>query len=82
MSLTGVQEANSQMEIYRNAHALVFLCIYFYLYSLFSNFRPIVQGNSDFSKSGKSLLVNSGILGFGIRNTARGIRNSANDWNP
>ena len=48
MSLTGVQEANSQMAIYRNAHALVFLCIYFYLYSLFSNFRPIVQGNSDF----------------------------------
>ena len=24
----------------------------------------------------------SGILGFGIRNTAQGIRNPTNDWNP
>ena len=30
----------------------------------------------------KTLLVESGILGFGIRNTALGIRNSTNDWNP
>ena len=28
------------------------------------------------------LFVESGILGFGIRNTAQGIRNPANDWNP
>ena len=25
--------------------------------------------------------MESGILGFGIRNTARGIQNPANDWN-
>ena len=31
---------------------------------------------------GKFLLVESGILGFGIRNTAQGIRNPTNDWNP
>ena len=24
----------------------------------------------------------SGILGFGMRNTAQGIRNPTNDWNP
>ena len=34
--------------------------------------RPM-QGNPE---SGKFLLVKSGILGFGIRNTAQGI------WNP
>ena len=28
------------------------------------------------------LRVESGILGFGIRNTAQGIRNPVNDWNP
>ena len=28
------------------------------------------------------LLVESGILGFGIQNTAQGIRNSPNDRNP
>ena len=58
------------MEIYRNAHssnAFVFLCVYFYLYSLFSNFRPIVQGNSDFE----------------IREIfACEFQNPANDWNP
>ena len=31
---------------------------------------------------GKFPLVESGILGFGIRNTAQGIRNPTNDWNP
>jgi len=31
---------------------------------------------------GINLLVGSGILGFGIRNTAQGIRNPTNDWNP
>ena len=30
---------------------------------------------------GKVLLVESGILGFGIRNSAQGIRNPTNDWN-
>ena len=29
-----------------------------------------------------NLLVESGILGFGIRNTAQGNRNPTNDWNP
>ena len=32
-------------------------------------------------ESGKIFLVESGILGFGIRNTAQGIRNPTNDWN-
>ena len=31
---------------------------------------------------GVNLLVESGILGFQIRNTAQGIRNPTNDWNP
>ena len=26
--------------------------------------------------------MESGILGFGVRNTGQGIRNPANDWNP
>ena len=30
----------------------------------------------------KILLLPSGILGFGIRNTAQRIRNPCNDWNP
>ena len=29
-----------------------------------------------------NLLLESGILSFGIRNAAQGIRNSTNDWNP
>ena len=33
-------------------------------------------------ESVKFLLVESGILGFGIRNTAQGIRNPTKDWNP
>ena len=33
------------------------------------------------SESGKILFVESGILGFGIRNTAQGIRNPINYWN-
>ena len=32
-------------------------------------------------KPGKFLLVESEILGFGIRNPALRIRNPANDWN-
>ena len=30
---------------------------------------------------GKVLRVKSGILGFGIRNSAQGIRNPTKDWN-
>ena len=30
----------------------------------------------------KVLLVESGILGFGIQKTAQGIRNLSNHWNP
>ena len=33
-------------------------------------------------ESMKFLLVESGILGFGIQNTAVGIRNPTEDWNP
>ena len=33
-------------------------------------------------ESRKFLLVESGILGFGIRNTSEGIWNPTNDWNP
>ena len=33
-------------------------------------------------ESGNFLLVESGILGLGIRNTAQGIRNPTNDCNP
>ena len=36
----------------------------------------------DVRESGKFLLVKSGILGIWIRNTAHGIRNPSNDWNP
>ena len=32
-------------------------------------------------KSGKVLLVEYGILGFGIRNITQGIRNPTYDWN-
>ena len=38
-----------------------------------------MQGNPE---TGKILLMESGIPGFGIRNTAHGIRNPTNDWNP
>ena len=34
------------------------------------------------SESGKILFVESGILGFGIRNPTQGIRNPINYWNP
>ena len=33
-------------------------------------------------ESVKFLLVESGILGFGMRNTAQRIRNPTKDWNP
>ena len=42
----------------------------------FSQYKRI-----QFSEFGKILLVKSGILGFGIRSTASGIRNSTNYWN-
>ena len=37
-----------------------------------------MKGNPE---SGTFLLVESGILGFEIQNTAQGIRNPTNDWN-
>ena len=43
---------------------------------LFLYLMPPVR-ESGFRNRGKS-----GILGFGIRNTAQGIRNPINDWNP
>ena len=45
----------------------------------FQNQRNFVCG---IRNQGKSLIVESGILGFGIRNTAQGIRNITNDCNP
>ena len=30
----------------------------------------------------EKFVLESGILGFGIRNTAQGIRNPTDDWNP
>ena len=45
-------------------------------------FRPtLIIRESGFPESGKFLPVKSGILGFGIRNTAVGVRNATNDWN-
>ena len=40
-----------------------------------------MYANQDF-RIREFLLVESGILGFGIRNTAQGVRNPTNDWNP
>ena len=34
------------------------------------------------TRMGVSFLVETGILGFAIRETAEGIRNPTNDWNP
>lgn len=34
------------------------------------------------TRMGESFLVETGILGFAIRETAEGIRNPTKDWNP
>ena len=34
------------------------------------------------TRNPKRLAVESGILGFGIRNPAQGVWNPTNDWNP
>ena len=47
----------------------------------FSFFRPIL-GEFGFRNPGKFLLIKFEILGFGIRNTAQGIRNPTDNWNP
>ena len=39
------------------------------------------QNRSHFRESGNVLLVESGILGFGIRSTVQEIRNPTKDWN-
>ena len=44
----------------------------------YQDFRPMLG----IPESEKFLLVESKILGFGIRNTAQGIRNPTIDWNP
>ena len=46
--------------------------------SRFRNLRNMFLWNPE---SRKILLMESGILGFRIRNTAEGIRNPTNDWN-
>ena len=48
-----------------------------WLSSKHQSFRPM-WGNPE---SGKFLLLESAILGFGIRNTVQGIWNRTNDWN-
>ena len=47
-----------------------------------SGFRSSGNLYSQNPESWKFLLVESGILGFGIRNLALGIRNPTKDWNP
>ena len=49
---------------------------------LFSYCSPHVRESGFWIESGKYLLVESGILGLGIRSTAQGIRNPTDDWNP
>ena len=44
----------------------------------YQDFRPMLG----IPESVKFLLVESEILGFGIRNTAQGIRDPTIDWNP
>ena len=60
---------------------LSFRVFIFIFISLFSNFRLIGQGNSDFEIQ-EIFACEIWNLGFGIRNTAQGIRNPANDWSP
>ena len=43
---------------------------------------PSINGRFLPVESGKFLLVQSGLPGFGIRNAAQGIRNPTKDWNP
>ena len=53
--------------------------IRFAKYSGFWNPRTLYFWNPE---SGNVLLVESGILGFGIRNPAQGLLNPTNDWKP
>ena len=67
------------------------LCIFTFLY--FPDSRLDLLNGFDFyfwwrdsenqiPESVKFLLMESDVLGVGIQNTARGIRNPTNDWNP
>ena len=47
-----------------------------------NNSRLIQSRIRENQESRKILLLESGILGFGIWKTAQGIRNPINDWNP
>ena len=66
----------------------VFVCLFFGSPLHFVALNTIYYGDSAPCKgiripeSRKFLLVESGILGFGIQNTAQGIRNPTNVWNP
>ena len=44
--------------------------------------RKLREWGGGRSESENLLLVESGILGFGIQNTAQGSRNPSKDWNP
>ena len=50
------------------------------VYHIDDSFRPFKEIRSP--GSGEILFVESGVVGFGIRNSARGIRNPTNKWNP
>ena len=67
---------------------MLFRCSHGYALGFYMVIAPR-KGNLDSGKiglveaeSGKILPVKSGIIGFGIRNTAQGIRNPTNKWNP
>ena len=47
-----------------------------------SGFRNVENLGLKNPDSGKILLVESGILGFGTQNTVQGIRNPTEEWNP
>ena len=44
--------------------------------------RKLREWGGGRGESENLLLVESGILGFGIQNTAQGSRNPSKDWNP
>ena len=59
--------------------------LHFFLFSVHGELENglflLVESGIRNPESGKFLLLESEILGFGIRNTAIGIRNPTYDWN-
>ena len=61
---------------------MIFQFIYFaFLQEVLNKISPNLWGIW-IPEPGEFLLVESGILGFGIRNTTQGIQNLTNIWNP